>query len=476
MSAEIDLAPFFTPQAIEEAFQRYKDSKTGLLESDKIKIPMGADGVEWEQFENHLSINSKNISNRVLGGIYYFYPFREVDKPKPDGGIRRISIASIRDALVQRQLYEALYESVEKVFSKPNVSNVSFAYRKGKSAPRAALKIWEAYKDGYLFALDADIVKFFDTLDHSRLSYLIDNWLGTNSPARQLLWRFMRTARVPYDTYRNEQGRSKIFQRKKPKCVSRTAGVPQGGVLSGMLANLYLHEFDLWVVGELGKEIDLKYFRYADDFVILTRDEKAAEAIKEPVRKKLADDLFVELHSDPNKTKISEIAAGDLEFVGFHFTAHDVRARESNIKKFKNRFKEKLRRELIYETEDYDWQTRLDIAISYCVNPRIIGLEQEPCPNCGLPRTGKRNWMAFFSQVVTHEDQLKQLDRWMRAQVSRYFRDNYRVRLGRKELRGAGMKSLVGEYYRLNQKRVTLCACLYEELEVEENEWGEEEL
>jgi RNA-directed DNA polymerase len=163
MSSVINLEPYFSCEGIESAYWRYKESKTDRYKPQKIAIPMGADGITWQDFERNLVRNATNISRRVLNGSYQFYPLREVEVKKPSGDMRILSIASIRDALVQRQLYEALYKSAETMFARPGLDRVSSAYRKGKSAPDAALRIWRSFKrDGYGYALDADIQKFFD--------------------------------------------------------------------------------------------------------------------------------------------------------------------------------------------------------------------------------------------------------------------------------------------------------------------------
>jgi RNA-directed DNA polymerase len=376
---------------------------------------------------------------------------------KPDDGVRIISIAGIRDALVQRQLYEALYKSAETMFAKPKLDKVSFAYRRGKSAPEAAHRIWQSFRrDSYGYAFDADIRKFFDTLDHNRLMELIETWVGRDTIVGTLLWRYIRTDRVPYDSYPHGPGWQKYFMSNKPQRIPRLQGVPQGGVLSGMLANLYLREFDRWVVEELSQQFDLRYYRYADDFVILTRHEQDAAALYDPVDNKLKD-LLLELH--PDKTQVSVISNGDLIFVGFHFMQDRVRVREENIQRFKDRFLKALAREPTLRSDSYHWTERLKLTIRWYVNPKILGPEPELCETCGLPKERRRSWMAFFAPVVSDEDQFRQLDRWMRGRICKHFRDRYRVRLGRKELREAGMKSLVNEYYRLRKMPVTLCTC-----------------
>jgi hypothetical protein len=118
-----------------------------------------------------------------------------------------------------------------------------------------------------------------------------------------------------------------------------------------------------------------------------------------------------------------------------------------------------LHEERTLESKSDHWTDRLDLAVRWCVNPKIQGAPPEVCATCGLPKERARSWIAFFAAAVTDVDQIRQLDRWMRGQVCKYFRDEYRVRLGRKELREAGMKSLVSEYYRARRAHEQLCQC-----------------
>ncbi|MBE9513833.1 MAG: hypothetical protein IMY83_02195 [Chloroflexi bacterium] len=459
---DINLGHFFSPDAVKESYQRYKAAKTDRYRATRIRIPMGSDGITWQDFERNLDKNAANISRRVLNGSYQFYPLREVEVEKPDGGTRVLSIASIRDALVQRQLYAALYSSAEEMFAKPGLDKVSFAYRRGKSAPYAAHLIWQSFKrGGYGYAFDADIRKFFDNLNHDQLMDLVEAWIGRETTAGKLLWRYIRTDRVPYGSYPHSSGWEKHFMENKPQRVPRQKGVPQGGALSGLLANLYLHEFDCWVVAEKAQQSDFRYYRYADDFVMLTHTEEDAYALYEPVRAKLKD-LHLDLHplaGPERKTKVSNIAEGELVFLGFHFMADRVRAKPDNIHRFKDRFQEALGKESSLRSKSHEWDTRLRLAVRWCVNPKILGPEPEQCEKCGLPTDRRRSWMAFFASVISDVDQLRQLDRWMRQQVCKYFRDHYRVRIGRRELRKAGMRSLVREYYRQRSAPTEVCSC-----------------
>lgn len=174
MAQQINLIKSLDPKQIEKKYWDYKESKTDRFRRKRIRIPMGVDGITWQNFEQELSKNANNISKRVLDGKYLFYPFREKEVSK-DGKTRTLSIASIRDVLVQALLYDSLYESIESEFAVSDIDMVSFGYRRGKSAPKAARMIWRSInQEGYKFILDADISKFFDTLDHERLLRLLD--------------------------------------------------------------------------------------------------------------------------------------------------------------------------------------------------------------------------------------------------------------------------------------------------------------
>src|SRR3990172_4637831 len=125
MSQHIDdrLRELFTADAIRQAYAQYKENKTDQLRPDNIEVPMGEDGITYNAFEAELERNARNVSRRVLSDRFIFYPLREIDVPKPGGGVRTLSIASIRDVLVQHQLYEALYPTIERIFRNPLVNS-----------------------------------------------------------------------------------------------------------------------------------------------------------------------------------------------------------------------------------------------------------------------------------------------------------------------------------------------------------------
>ena len=458
MSKSLDdlLVEYFHPEKLKAAFKAYEEAKTDFFEST-INVPMGADGISYETFARELDCRCRFISNRVLKGTYQFYPFRQIDKPKPSGGERVLSIATIRDVLVQKVLYDALYNKVEKKFqATPKLDKVSCAYRKRKSAPYAATLIHRHVQQGFIYALDADIVKFFDRISHPRLIALIEENFGRNTLATNLLRRFVKTGGLSYKDELGKPRPKSFFHEEKPnrQVVLRTQGIPQGGVLSGMLANFYLHEFDCWVVHELSSRYNLRYVRYADDFVLLLKESSAISLVHEEVTQRLQD-MELELHSEP-KTKYVDIAKNPLEFVGFQFTLENIKVKPENINKFKNRVLEKICKEPSYRSGKNP-KRRLKVFIQNAINKKVLGRGEEICPLCsGVIGERVKSWMGFFA-VVTDIEQLRKLDKWIRREVSAHFYKTYQIRLKRSDFKTAELASLEQEYYRLHKRKA--CSC-----------------
>ncbi|WP_335111845.1 hypothetical protein [Nostoc sp.] len=167
---------------------------------------MGVDGISYQTFKKELDLRCQLLSNRLFKGTYQFYTFREIEIPKPSAGKRVLSIATIRDVIVQKVLYDAIYKEIEKDFqATPRLNKVSCAYRKGKSAPYAASLIHHYIKQGFIFALDADIVKFFDRLSHEYLFEIIERKFGQDTLTNKLLRRFIKTGGLPH---RNQHGKT----------------------------------------------------------------------------------------------------------------------------------------------------------------------------------------------------------------------------------------------------------------------------
>jgi len=490
---DLRLDEVFVPERFIREYWNYKESKRDLFSSaddPSFAIVMGADGVKYEAFEKQLDCHALNICGRIHEGKYLFYPFREIDIPKeklstpltsvhpPDdlpithddisstSGFRTLGIASIRDAIVQRLIYEVLYESVEAIFRcLDNPFPVSFAYRKGKSAPKAAVSVHEIIQSGYWCILDADISKYFDTISHNLLLEKLSNIIDPTSRTFDLVRRFVHTDRVPYSSYRYARRKgnvvgARIFHWRKPERVRREQGIAQGGVLSGMLANLYLHDFDLWVINELGSLHDIRYIRYADDFIILTKALDILPNIQTVVQERLE---ALGLRLNVEKTRHIDVRNTPLEFVGFQFDGEHLRVRPRNIAQFKDRVLEAICMSSDQTSEKEHSQKRAMKRLKRLasrVEYKIKGYSgSQRCPVCNYERVGSpRSWIAFF-RVVTDKSQIRQLDKWIREQIYEDIFSRYRVRLDRRKLKQAGLHSLVNESYRVRHTRMKPCIC-----------------
>jgi RNA-directed DNA polymerase len=460
----LDLA--FTPDNFKQAFQTYKDSKRDQFSSKAApcyRFSPGADGVSLKDFEKQLDVHGVKICKRIHDGTYQFYPFREVQVEKEPARIdkpaayRILSIATLRDTLVQIILYkDVLYKPIEALFSKlDRPQSVSFAYRKNKSAQQVAMLVYKYIQQGYYLVFDADIKAYFDTISHDLLLDRISQVLGgRESRTFNLIRRFVKTDRVPHDSYTSIT----FFNNHKPKRAKRTCGIPQGGVVSGMLANLYLHDFDQWVMHSLAHRDDIRYIRYADDFIMLAKRINEVDRIASKVHDKI-EEFY--LHINEDKTSVIDIRTQNLNFVGFQFSPTHIYVRDKNIDRYKARIiyvlekppKKNCHHILSNKLRYLRWVSR---RIAY----KVQGSFRVPmCPTCRHARIEPpRSWIAFF-KVITDKSQLHRLDSWTREMVSYCCYKLYRFRVKRVHLRKAQFKSLVGEYYRVHHLKLRPCEC-----------------
>ena len=260
-------APF-----LEEAYQRLRRDAAA-----------GVDEVTWHEYGERLDERLLDLQDRVHRGSYHPQPVRRVFIPKGNGKLRPLGIPALEDKIVQqaaRMLLEPIYEA--------EFIGISYGFRPGKSQHDALDALAEAIRRKVSWVLDADIEAFFDTIDHRHLQAFLEHRIGDTRMVRLLMkW-------------------AKAGVMEEGKRHETDAGTPQGGIISPLMANLYLHYvLDLWVLSWRKKHAsgEMYVVRYADDFVMGFQKEQDAMAMRRALAARLA---YFGLKLHPQKTRVIE--------------------------------------------------------------------------------------------------------------------------------------------------------------------------
>jgi group II intron reverse transcriptase/maturase len=244
----------------------------------------GVDGVTWQAYGADLEVRLVDLHDRLHGGRYRAQPARRVYIPKPDGRQRPLGIPALEDKVVQQALVWVLQAIFEADFY-----GFSYGFRPGKNCHDALDALYVAITQRKVsWILDADIRSFFDTVNHERLMEMLQTRVADPRILR-LVGKFLRA------------GVSEEGQWSKTE-----VGTPQGGVISPLLANIYLHHvLDRWVQEwrQTKARGEVYIVRYADDFVVGFQYQTDAESLREALQARMRE-YGLELHAE--KTRLIE--------------------------------------------------------------------------------------------------------------------------------------------------------------------------
>ena len=247
----------------------------------------GTDGVTVRMFELRLAAELDALATELRNRTYRPEPLLRFDVPKASGGVRTLSVPTVRDRVVQSAALIVLEPTIER-----ELEAASFAYRPGRSYKDAIETLRRLRDEGFVWVVDADIESFFDRVDHDLL-----------------MGRLAELVPDP-DVLHLVEAWITVEARYKGRRLARTEGLPQGAPISPLLANLFLDRFDEAIADEGHRLV-----RYADDFVILCRTRpRAEEALR--LTEGLLGDLELRLHE--GKTQITSFDAG-FRFLGSLF-------------------------------------------------------------------------------------------------------------------------------------------------------------
>ena len=317
---------------------------------EQVKANKGAGGIDGETIESYeakLEENIMTLLNKLRNKTYQAQPVKRVYIPKKNGKKRPLGIPTIEDRIVQQSLVNVLQPKFEDNL----FHNWSVGYRPNRGVERALQIILWNIEQGYNYIYDCDIKGFFDNIPHKKLITILKKYVSDRTVLR-LIEQWLKSGFM-------EEG----------KLIHSDYGTPQGGVISPLLANVYLNEMD-W-------EWDLhgfRFVRYADDFLLFAKSKQDIQLAATLTREKLSE-LGLEISEE--KTRIVDFKKDDFDFLGFTFhhwkprkkdnkLYFQVTPKKDSIKDFRIKIKEKTRKFLTLSKED--WINRVNPIIRGKVN------------------------------------------------------------------------------------------------------------
>lgn len=316
----------------------------------------GIDGITLDQFKTWVKPQWSKLREQLLQGDYQPQPVKRVRIPKDDGSERLLGIPTVFDRVIQQAIVQVLTPRFD-----PSFSSHSYGFRPNRSAHDAIRQVQSDCRQGYRIAVDIDLSKFFDRVNHDLLMTHLGQRIKDKG-LMQLIGRYLRAGIM--------DGNSLIPSRE---------GVPQGGPLSPLLSNIMLDPLD--------KELERRghrFARYADDAIILVKSPRAGERVLQSLTRYIEQDL--KLKVNPEKSQV--VKSSQCKFLGFSFQGKLIRWHPKSVVKFKRRVRELTQR---------SWGVSMETKI------RKLSVYL-------------RGWINYYG-IANHYQYCLDLDHWIRRRI-----------------------------------------------------------
>lgn len=320
----------------------------------------GIDGMDCDRLLGYLKEHGEQLTESIRRRTYRPNPVRRVEIPKDNGKKRQLGIPTVVDRMVQQAIAQVLTPIYEPQFSKG-----SYGFRPHRGGKMALFKATEIVSRGYHYAVDIDLERFFDTVNHAKLIEILQRTIKDDAVI-SLIHKYLNSGVMVSGKY--EETRE---------------GTPQGGPLSPLLANILLNELD--------KELERRghpFVRYADDGLIFCKSRRAAERVKESVTRFIESNLKLRV----NREKTESAYVGKLKFLGYGFYIRNGKCRL----RLHQKTEAKMRRRLKAITSRSN-------GMGYAKRKQAL-------------REYLRGWTEYYN-LADMGNKVKEIDQWLRRRI-----------------------------------------------------------